>query len=132
MKSDSLTDDNISRHTMSTDQLEDESDVPDIIDFKEVSDEFGDHVIITFDDGVKATTHTHGVLTEDVYESCYNALKCTKKGIHWMKNNIWKDRKVSIPQMTETALMLSTVSKLLHSAAREISEVQTERILSND
>jgi hypothetical protein len=55
----------------------------------------------------------------------------TKRALGYLKKNIWLNKKVNIGEMMETSLMLSSVSKLLHTTAQCMSSDETER-LQND
>ena len=114
-----------------TDGLNDESDIPLIEDIQESIDHHGKHIVITFDDGTKAHTHTHGILSEEYHDSTMRCLELTKKAMKWMKNNMWKNQQVDIGMMAQTSMMLGSVSKLLHTTATCISSDETER-LAND
>jgi hypothetical protein len=111
--------------------IPDDSDIPLIQEVNEFTDEHGDHVIVTFDDGTKAHHHTHGILDEEYHDGVMTSLQLVKKAQHWMKNNLWKNQKVDIGMMMETSLMLGSVSKMLHTTATCISSDETERC-SND
>jgi len=54
-----------------------------------------------------------------------------KRALGYLKKNIWLNKKVNIGEMMETSLMLSSVSKLLHTTAQCMSSDETER-LQND
>ena len=108
--------------------FDDESETPMIEGVHEITDQNGTHVVITFEDGTKAHNHTHGTLSEEYYDSCMTCLKLVQKANKWMKNNMWKNKKIDIGMMAQTSLMLATVSKMMHLNATCISADETERI----
>ena len=113
--------------TYDSNLMDENVDEPLIQDVEEISDEHGDHVIVRFDDGSTAQHHTHGILSEEYMESTFKCIELTKKGLHWMKNNMWKNQKVDIQMMMQTSLMLADVSRMLRIDAQCISSDESER-----
>ena len=111
--------------------LTEEEDIPHVLNVQEIDDETGSHLLVKFDDGTMLTTHTHGCLKDDYYESLMPTIDLMKRALGYLKKNIWLNKKVDIGQMMETSLMLSSVSKLLHTTAQCMSSDETER-LQND
>jgi hypothetical protein len=111
--------------------LTEEEDIPHVLNVQEIDDKNGSHLLVKFDDGTMLTTHTHGRLKDDYYESLMPTIDLMKRALGYLKKNIWLNKKVDIGQMMETSLMLSHVSKLLHTTAQCISSDETER-LQND
>lgn len=106
-------------------------DIPHVEEVTEINDETGSHVLVKFDDGTTATTHTHGTLIESYYDALMPAQDLIKKSLSYFKQNIWLNKKVNIGQMMQTSMMLGDIAKVLHSTAQMISSDETERLLND-
>ena len=107
--------------------LEDESDVPNIEQIEEIDDENGSYVKVYFDDKTVARSCSHGRLTDEYLESMKNCQTLLKKAHGYMKQNMWIGRNIHLGGMYETAMMLSSVSKLLHTTAQCMHTDMMER-----
>ena len=108
--------------------LEDESDIPNIEQIEEIDDENGSYLKVYFDDGAVARSCSHGRLNDEYLESMKNCQTLLKKAHGYMKQNMWKGRNIHLGGMYETSMMLSSVSKMLHTTAQCMHTDTMERL----